>query len=66
MLVPAITPLAFSAATHDVLIVGGGTAGLTLAGRLSEDPSINVGVIEAGFEQFDNPEVNVNADVLVL
>lgn len=32
----------------DYVIVGAGTAGLTLAGRLSEDANINVLVIEAG------------------
>ncbi|KAI1490483.1 putative choline dehydrogenase [Biscogniauxia mediterranea] len=32
----------------DYLIVGGGTAGLAVAARLSDDPSLNVGVLEAG------------------
>ena len=32
----------------DVLIVGAGSAGCVLAARLSENPDINVGVIEAG------------------
>jgi len=34
-------------AAYDYVIVGGGTAGLTLAARLSEDASTTVAVIEA-------------------
>lgn len=35
--------------------MGGGTAGLTIASKLAEDPSISVAVIEAGsFYQLDN------------
>lgn len=43
-------------ASFDYVIVGGGTAGLTLANRLSEDPTVKVAVIEAGtFYQITNP-----------
>ncbi|XTI84315.1 GMC oxidoreductase [Cenococcum geophilum] len=35
-------------ATYDYVIIGGGTAGLTLATRLAEDESISVAIVEAG------------------
>jgi len=34
--------------TYDYVVVGGGTGGLAIAARLSEDPSVQVAVIEAG------------------
>ncbi|KAL8710651.1 MAG: hypothetical protein Q9220_004875 [cf. Caloplaca sp. 1 TL-2023] len=48
-----------SSAKFDYVIIGGGTAGLTVAERLSEDPSISVAVIEAGgFYELDNGNVS--------
>ena len=42
-------------ATFDYVVVGGGTAGLTLAARLAENSSSTVAVIEAGgFSEFEN------------
>lgn len=42
-------------ATYDYIVIGGGTAGLTIAARLAEDSDVSVAVIEAGgFYQQDN------------
>ena len=47
----------FSQISFDYIVVGGGTAGLAVAGRLSEDPDILVGVIEAGAARLDDPSI---------
>ena len=33
---------------HDYIVVGGGSGGCAMAGRLSEDPNLEVWLLEAG------------------
>jgi hypothetical protein len=47
----------FVSQSHDYVIIGGGTAGLCLAARLTEDPDISVGVLEAGKNRLDDKSV---------
>lgn len=56
---PIVGPTEFSSIEFDYLVVGGGTAGLVVAARLSEDPAVRVGVLEAGQYIPDDPNINV-------
>ncbi|KAB5515065.1 hypothetical protein GE09DRAFT_1013465 [Coniochaeta sp. 2T2.1] len=47
------------AEVFDYVIVGGGTAGLVVANRLSETPTVRVAVIEAGGDERNNPNVTL-------
>ena len=54
-----ITPSAFAATRFDYLIIGGGTAGLVIAARLSAVPGVTVGVLEAGPDSSSDPLITV-------
>ncbi|KAJ7461957.1 GMC oxidoreductase [Mycena latifolia] len=45
--------------SFDFVIVGGGTAGLALAARLTENPDVTVCVLEVGKDYADNEDIKV-------
>lgn len=53
------SPEAFAARKYDYVIVGGGTAGLVIAARLTENADVTVGVIEAGKNKLGDTRVDI-------
>ncbi|KAL8706698.1 MAG: hypothetical protein Q9225_007921, partial [Loekoesia sp. 1 TL-2023] len=47
--------------SYDFVVVGGGTSGLVVANRLSEDPGIHVLVLKAGRIHLEDPRVVIPA-----
>jgi predicted flavoprotein YhiN len=58
-----VSPTLLAFKEFDYVIVGGGTAGLVLAARLSEDPTMTVGVLEAGKSRLGDENVDSPAGV---
>ncbi|TCD61101.1 hypothetical protein EIP91_009038 [Steccherinum ochraceum] len=56
---PIVTVDQFVSSELDYLVVGGGTSGLVVAARLTENPNVTVGVLEAGKYHENDPLVNV-------
>ncbi|KAF8689786.1 GMC oxidoreductase, partial [Rhizoctonia solani] len=56
----------FASKVFDYVVIGGGTAGLTVAGRLSENPNTTVGVIETGEYLPDDPLINTPSSAFAI
>lgn len=57
----ASTSVSLLSADYDYVVVGGGTAGLVVGCRLSEDDHVRVIVLEAGNNHLTDPRINTPA-----
>lgn len=67
LVLTALTSVAITttATSFDYVVVGGGTCGLLLANRLSEDPNVTVAVIEPGEDTRNNTNVTDAGNFIV-
>lgn len=56
---PRLSGAGSASKSYDFVLIGGSTAGLVLAARLSEDFNISVGIVEAGEDRGDDPLVQI-------